>query len=235
MTTSTDLLCWSAWQSLFDGWANPLVPRQPGLYQVRRHGRDDLDYIGQTSRSLRGRIGMLRDVYADAMPFRDPHTAAPALWALRHGSGCEFEVSVAPIDGSTPWRKGTEALAIGLYRQDHGRSPTVEFGRMPIGYRMSSRGTRFRGGPSTEPNASHGASIPPVGSLTDDPLAPDWCGHAWSRWVASGEALASIPREAVGLYRIHGVIAGRLLYVGQGPVRQRVASHLRKVRDPGHE
>jgi hypothetical protein len=31
-----------------------------------------------------------------------------------------------------------EALAIALYRQAHGRSPTVEFGRMPPGYRASS-------------------------------------------------------------------------------------------------
>src|SRR5436190_5983999 len=52
----------------------------------------------------------------------------PALWALRHSTNCDFEVSVVAISGNAPWRKGLEALAIGLYRQQHGRSPTVNFG-----------------------------------------------------------------------------------------------------------
>lgn len=64
--------------------------------------------------------------------------AGPALWALRQCSGLEFEVSVLPVEGATPWRKGLEALAISLYRQENGRSPNVNFGRMPIGYRPSS-------------------------------------------------------------------------------------------------
>jgi hypothetical protein len=72
------------------------------------------------------------------MPYRDPHTAGRALWALYHQTGESFDASVVPVEGSTPWRKGLEALAIALYRQEHGRSPTVEYGRMPAGYRASS-------------------------------------------------------------------------------------------------
>ncbi|MDQ3656690.1 MAG: hypothetical protein M3457_16650 [Chloroflexota bacterium] len=94
-------------------------------------GRTDLDYIGQTGTRLGQRLGMLAGALADEMPYRDPHTAAPALWALRHAERCSFDVSVAVVEGTTPWRKGLEALAIGLYRQEHGRSPTVEFGRIP--------------------------------------------------------------------------------------------------------
>ena len=88
--------------------------------------------------TLRKRLGMLRGVYGELMPYRDPHTAGPAFWALFHQTDEDFEVSVVPIEGSTPWRKGMEALAIVRYRQEHGRSPAVEFGRMPAGYLASS-------------------------------------------------------------------------------------------------
>ena len=110
-------------------------------------GRDDLDYIGQTgmgTMTLGKRLGMLRGVYGERMPYCDPHTAGPPLWALWHQTGEDFEVSVVPVEGSTPWRKGLEALATALYRQEHGRSPTFGFGRMPVGYRASSSHSRRR-------------------------------------------------------------------------------------------
>ena len=52
--------------------------------------------------NLRKRLGMLRGDYSELMPYRNPHTAGPALWALYHQSGEEFEVSVVPVEGSTP-------------------------------------------------------------------------------------------------------------------------------------
>jgi hypothetical protein len=70
------------------------------------------------------------------MPYRDPHTGAPALWALLHAQGCTFEASVLPVQGDTRYRKGLEALALALYRQGCGESPTVNFGRMLRGYRF---------------------------------------------------------------------------------------------------
>jgi hypothetical protein len=113
-------IAWSAWLPLWESWLGQQLPSVPGLYRIRRLGRDDLDYIGQTgagSMTLKKRIGMLRGVYADVMPYRDPHTAGPALWALRQKTGCDFEVSVAEIVGDTPHRKGLEAVAISIYRQ----------------------------------------------------------------------------------------------------------------------
>jgi hypothetical protein len=56
---------------------------EPGLYRIRRRGREDLDYLGQTGLTLRQRVVMLRGVFGDVMPYRDPHTAGPGLWALR--------------------------------------------------------------------------------------------------------------------------------------------------------
>jgi hypothetical protein len=244
MADLTDLLRWSAWRPLVGASRDPEIPHAPGLYRIRRIGRDDLDYIGQTGKgtmTLRKRLGMLRGVYAELMPYRDPHTAGPALWALYHQTKEDFEVSVVPVEGSTPWRKGLEALAIALYRQEHGRSPTVEFGRMPSGYLASSSYNRrlleagrvFRGQPSEETNASHIAGIPPLGPLTGDPYGATWGGHDWSPWVPAGETAAS-QHEGSGLYRIWGCGRDALMYVGQGLITHRLLAHFAKTRVPDH-
>jgi hypothetical protein len=102
---------------------------------------------------LRRRLQMLRGVYDELMPYNDPHTARPALCAQRQISSEPYEASVVPVEGTTQWRKGMEAVAISLYRQETGHSPAFNFGRMPPGYRKSSGnnarlvrlGSRFRG------------------------------------------------------------------------------------------
>lgn len=79
-------------------------------------------------------------------------------------------------------------MAISLYRQERQRSPTVNFGRMPLGYglssannaRLASTGKRFRGGLSEEQDVSHLPGIPPIGPLEGDPDSREWCGHAYT-------------------------------------------------------
>jgi hypothetical protein len=192
--------------------------------------------------TLKKRLGMLKGIYDPQMPYRDPHTAGPALWALYQLHSQPFRVSVVPIEGLTPWRKGLECVAISLYRHEHQCSPTVNFGRMPPGYRMSSgnnarltsTGGLFRGGPISEQEKSHFPGIAPVGPLEGDPYSPNWCGHAWSEWVAIKEALRIIPPEATGLYRIRKPDQAGLLYIGQGKVRKRLSDHRNKVDQPAH-
>jgi hypothetical protein len=198
------------------------VPPVPGLYRARRVGRQDLDYLGQTGRNLRERLGALRaGAYATVMPYRDPHTAAPALWALRHSEQAEWEVSFSIVDQGPAARKGLEALAITLYRREHGVSPTVCFGRMPPRYRPSSpnnaravaAGRRTRGGPDTEASQSP-PSVPVHGDPGGAPASPDWVGWRWTPWQTSSAAIPS----------------SGLIYVGKGRIQQRIASHLRRSR-----
>ncbi len=238
-------LRWTHWQPLQGAWLADRLPNLPGLYRIRRIGRDDLDYIGQTgsgSMTLKKRLSMLQGVYANEMPYRDPHTAGPALWALRHATGCDFEVSVTPVEGPTAWRKGLECVAISLYRETYGQSPTIEFGRMPSGYRMSSSnnarlvaaGKRFRGGTFNGADASHLPGIAPLAPLAGDPVAAHWCGHEWSAWMRvqdalSGGIIGDITGEANGLYRIRRAHDGFLLYIGQGLVSARLTAHVSKV------
>jgi hypothetical protein len=181
-------------------------------------------------------------VYGDEMPYRDPHTAAPALWALRDASHCDFDVSFAAVHGSTPWRKGLEALVIGLYRQQHARSPTVNFGRMPVGYRMSSgnnaglvrSGKRYRGGRVNEQDSSHLPSIAPAGPLVGDPRDAAWCGHLWSAWVPISAVAEMLPPPALGLYRLRAANRDGLLYIGEGLIASRLVVHARKVALESH-
>jgi hypothetical protein len=173
------------------------------------------------------------------MPYRDPHTAAPALWALRDRDGCDFEVSVTEVPGSVPERKGLEAVAITLYRLGTGRSPSASFGRMPPGYRNSTgnnarlvaSGRRTRGGP--DPQAPLMAdSAPAAGQPGADPQSADWMTWPWSPWIPASAACRLA--AGVGLYRLRCEGIAGLVYVGQGRVEARIRAHLGKLARPGH-
>jgi hypothetical protein len=172
------------------------------------------------------------------MPYRDPHTAAPALWALRHRDGCDFEASVVQVIGTVPERKALEAVAITLYRLEQRRSPTVNFGWRPAGYRMStgnnaqlvSRGQRARGG--LDPDAAAmPASAPVAGNPGQaDPQDEGWMNWNWSPWIPAREACGL--GIGLGLYRMREAHAAGLIYVGQGQVAPRLRHHLAKARRP---
>lgn len=229
---------WSDWVPLHSAGSNRLVPAHPGLYRIRRIGAGELAYIGQTGGSLRGRLGMLGGVYRVEMPYRDPHTAAPALWALRHRDGCGYEASVVEVGGSVVERKALEAVAITNYRVQSGVSPTFNFGRMPEGYRASSgnnarlvaAGGRQRGG--ADPTAVLAPpSVPVHGPLLGDPQQRHWMGWDWADWRPVRAARLS--DAGTGLYRLRGNSPG-LVYVGQGNVASRLRAHLSKVTLPAH-
>lgn len=162
---------------------------------------------------------MLAGVIAADMPYGDLHTAGPGLRALRHSTTCEFEVSATVVEGAKAWRLGFEALAISLYRQATDMTPTINFGRMPAGYRQSSgnnaklvaAGKRFQGGFVEERLASHESSIPPIGRLDSDPASDNWCGHSWSPWMSGSDVAGTMSGQDSGLYRVRSVGADVLL------------------------
>src|SRR5690349_12014057 len=102
---------WSSWGPLANCWQGPAIPLEPGLYRLRRapeQNQNHLDYIGETGVTLRHRLRQLAGIYRPDMPYRDPHTAGPALWALRVSSNCSFEASVVTVQGDKRQRKGLE-------------------------------------------------------------------------------------------------------------------------------
>jgi hypothetical protein len=102
-------LAWSPWVALEGAGRGSAIPTLPGLYRIRSVETGRTLYIGQTGRSLKERMGALKGVYGDVMPYNDPHTAGPALWAHRIEFGETFEVSVAVLEVDKADRMGREA------------------------------------------------------------------------------------------------------------------------------
>lgn len=233
-------LNWSKWISL-----NPeegvlaTLPTDPGLYRVRHRDRDGLTYIGETGRSVRGRVRALaRGAFADEMPYRDPHVAAPCLWAIRQEDGPVFEASVAaPSEAAdNAQRKSIEAALFACYRREMGESPPAAFSRIIPGYELSSyRSDGHRGGPLSsgeqEPHTDPG--IPPLEWVaSEDPLSDNWMGLEWSDPEPLQEIWSGVP-DSDGLYRIWERDAGPPLeYIGESAnVRSRLRTHRRSHGD----
>lgn len=236
---------WTKWIALNEWKDSDVIPKQSGLYRIRRKDKQHLDYLGQTGMTLRERLSMLNGVYKAEMPYRDPHTAGPALWAIkdlyaRQGQRCEFEVSVCVIEMDAPGRKGFECLALALHREQFNASPTFNFGAMPPGYRMSSAnnaklvkaGKRFRGGHEGEQAPTREASLPFFGGFKIPFLEQNWCGLLWNEWCTEEKALACLKSKDVGLYRIR--FQDQLLYIGEGKIKGRFKAHLAKANKAGH-
>jgi len=198
-----------------------LLPKFPGLYRVRVIDGDSLVYIGQTGRSVRQRqrelIVYLKD--PEKMPFNDPHTAAPNLWAWADGKGFEFESSGAVFEGTKQDREGMEAYLLWQYRLEAGNSTQCNFGRFHEDYvksRNKSSGFRGRKLIRGEKNPAGGPSAPPLRLKADGmPADPDWMGLNWSEpKVLNKENLKGIPGRPA-LYRIMNRKCSDVLYIGQ--------------------
>jgi hypothetical protein len=79
------------------------IPTLSGLYRIRSVETGRIPYTGQTGRSLKERMGALKGVYGQVMPYNDPHAAGPALWAHRNDFGETFEVSVISTASCAGW------------------------------------------------------------------------------------------------------------------------------------
>lgn len=200
---------WSEWLSLDpDDGELGAIPTDVGLYRVRNRGHSGLSYVGETGRSLRGRIRALaRGTYADEMPYRDPHVGAPCMWAIRNENGPEFEVSyISPAEASDKAsRKSIEAALIASYRRAEGESPTGAFSRIIPGYRMSSYSKEEeRGGllPNGESESYAEPGIPPLDwESYDQPLSQEWMGLDWSNPTSLTEVSTAVPPDD-GVYII---------------------------------
>lgn len=232
-------LKWSKWTPLKnENKELTKLPNSPGVYRVRPIGNDFLVYIGQTGRSLRERMGQLR-VYTKSnsdMPFNDPHTAAPSLWAWRDAKGWEFECSVALAEyegldknDSRQMREGLESYLLWRYRLDRGESTNCNFGRFhPQYFKSSNRKSGRQGGklPKGEINPSGGPSLPPLIS-TERSSSNNWMSLKWEEPIpllnGCGKNFENIP----GIYKI--IVCNEVVYIGQSQtLKSRINSHMKK-------
>jgi hypothetical protein len=194
------------------------IPREPGLYRIKPVGKDFLMYIGETRRTLHERINELRQTLnrSDLMPWNDPHTAAPSLWAWQDAEGFEYECSATPLDASQSGRRGMESFLLYRYRQEYGESTLCNFGRFHPRYRKSTNRKEHKRG----------------GKLDGTPGDRDWMGLAWSGMrPLDGETIKTVLPGA-GLYLLFEHDTGELVYIGQSTdCAQRLRSHAIKFLD----
>jgi hypothetical protein len=214
-------LPWSPWVPFAaDKEAWKQIPNEPGLCRIRPAGKDFLMYIGETGRLLYRRMSELRQNLrrTDLMPWNDPDTSAPALWAWRDAEGFAYECSAAPLDASPACRRAMESFLLYRYRQEYGESPLCNFGRFHPRYRRSSdrkenrRGGRLRadqqdnpaGGPSAFP-------LRPAGLPGDEA----WMGIPWSkRTILAKENIPAVP-AAPGLCILSDAATSVVVTIGQ--------------------
>lgn len=190
-------------------------------------------YIGQTGRTLRKRLTEL-SMYQktpDLMPYNDPHTAAPSLWAWRDATGLDFECSGTPLPTTMDarMREVIECYLLWRYRLEYGSSTLCNFGRFHPNYQKSKgRSSKFRGGrlPEGTTNPAGGPSLPPLCPL-GSPCSADWMTLNWNEFRALRRPL-DIPRQP-GLYRITNTENDDVLYIGQSAnLRTRLSEHAQK-------
>lgn len=232
-------LPWTPWFAFADADAFRQLPNQSGVYRVRAQGLEELFYIGETGRNVRERLSDLRrNTLKVEMPFNDPHTAAPSLWAWRDAEGCEFECSAASVvftddpEEARKRREGLEFYLLWQYRLEFGSSTRCNHGRFHPRYSKSTdRKKNLRGSRHLDhfvDNVAGGESLPPLqerGVPSDD----DWMGLMWSRPEPLVKGLYRELSIYSGIYKIFDGRTNDLLYVGEtSNLRQRLMSHARK-------
>jgi hypothetical protein len=228
-------LDWSPWVP-FDApkefW---YIPREPGLYRIRPIGRDFLMYIDETGRSLSELLTELRQTMRrrERMPWNDPHTVAPGLWAWMDAEGYEYEISAAPLDASTAGRKGMENFLLYRYRQEVGESPLCNFGRFHPRYRKStSHKENLRGGKLSEAQKDNPAGFPSMPPLKPEgkPGDSNWMGLEWTDGkLLAPENINGITRGA-GLFFLADAASREVLFIGQsGDIAQRLTGLIGKA------
>jgi len=213
------------------------IPKEPGLYRIRPTGKDFLMYIGETRRQLHGRLHELRHTLhrGELMPWSEPMTEAPSLWAWQNAEGYSYECSATPLDASPGGRRGMMSYLLYQYRQEHGESTLCNFGRFHPRYRRSTnRKENKRGGKLEEnhlDNPAGGPSIKPLPAM-GTPGERYWMGIGWiGKLPLDGESVSTVPPGA-GLYLLFERDTHNLVYIGQSAdCAQRLRSHAMKLLD----
>ncbi len=213
------------------------IPREPGLYRIRPAGKDFLMYIGETRRTVDERLSELRLTLnrTELMPWNDPHTAAPSLWAWKDAEGFEYECSGAPLDAAINGRRGMESFLLYRYRQERGESTLCNFGRFHPRYRKSTnRKENLRGGKleaGHKDNPAGGPSQPPL-NPTGKPGDPDWMGLSWSNGETLAPEKTHLAPAGPGLYILIDAGSQEIVYIGQSAnCANRLLDHSRKSWD----
>jgi GIY-YIG catalytic domain len=230
---------WTSWIPFTTSSAFKQLPTLPGLYRIRAVNGKELFYVGETGRNLRERIRSLcNNTMKETMPYNDPHTAAPSLWAWRHADGLDFECSAAPVsfaeDGEEArrLREGFKFYLLWQYRLEFGSSTRCNHGRFHPRYKKSTdreQGVQgYRLDEHEVANPAGGSSLPTLQFLAE-PVAPNWMGLPWTDFFDLSSILLKQVPLVPGVYKLIDLKTGRLIYIGESSnLQKRIRTHARK-------
>ncbi|MFA0117059.1 GIY-YIG nuclease family protein [Vibrio breoganii] len=224
---------WSNWYPLeggIDVYRN--VPnKQAGIYRIRATQIDELIYIGQTGRCLRERLRALHSgVYSQAMPYNDPHTAAPNLWVWRQEASFEYEFSFLTTNIDTAQRQGLEDYFLWRHRQEKRCSTLCNYGRFhrlwikPSNKKQGRAGKKLEDGEYNPAGLSSSSPLQPLASSFDE----NWMCLTWSKPVSlKGSQIKQVPKQA-SIYRLLNANSKEVIYIGETKnLANRLRAHAR--------
>ncbi|WP_336000197.1 helix-turn-helix domain-containing protein [Halorientalis halophila] len=215
---------WSDWTPLFPTKELDVIPQEPGIYLVSHESLSGIQYVGHSRTDLRDRIRRMGyAIDSEEMPYRDPHTAAPCLWAIAQEYDMDYQVcwaSIGRIGGDetpaslTSTRTigelatvnelvGLKAAYIAGYRFVSRQSPTANFGYMLPGYEQSGPSSSGkRGGKIEQDDVEPGVREETIATWDawDDLTSDSWMGFDWETYDL-GDFEDPYP-EAEGVFRI---------------------------------
>jgi hypothetical protein len=154
---------------------------------------------------------------SELMPFNDPHTAAPNLWAWRQEEHWAYECSAATFLKSRLERKAMECFLLWKYRLEKGESTLSNHGRFHKNYQKSSDRSKNQRGfrlSESETNPSWGPSLKSL-RLHGQPQDKDWMEIRRSTNISLPMQNSSKVPNSPGLYRIADFNQNSLAYVGE--------------------
>jgi len=210
-------LIWTDWIELKSrSKERAIIPREQGVYRVRAEGYDGLIYVGQTNELKRRTGALARHTDKIEMPWNDPHTAAPNLWAWKDDKNWKYEVSIATTKLSRQNRMALECLLLWSYRLEKGESTLCNHGRFHPDYiKSSDKSANRRGrklGKKEDRNSSWGPSYPPL-TPWKSYLSENWMKLAWNEFQLISEQ-QDVPSKS-GIYKIINTKTQELQYIGE--------------------
>ena len=172
---------WSEWYPVLPPDEQEIEYEGPGILRICHSNLSGIHYVGHSESSIQSRVRSLGyELDNKKMPYTNPFSAAPCLWAIQQELGDEFFVSYYAVEDHQPVEVLEDAY-LTLYRMTTAQSPTANFGRMfPLYSKSSSsareiRGEKLEQPPATSPVGTEGLQIKEI----DDVLSDDWLGFEW--------------------------------------------------------
>lgn len=172
---------WSKWYSILPPDEQQIEYQGPAILKICHSKLSGIHYVGHTENIQARAASMGYELDNEKMPYTNPVSAAPCLWAIQQELGDEFYISYYAIDDDQPAQVLEDAY-LALYRMTTGQTPTANFGRMFPLYSKSTdsgrgiRGEKLKEPPSSSPIGVSGLQIQNI----DNVLSDYWLGFEWS-------------------------------------------------------